>query len=588
MENIQNSQSLKVGNSQGNYQEITGTNNTESLEKLEILEIRKTLLQDIKAILQIQKDCYLEKFGQNGLDETNWQEKENDRKESILSDKSNFLVATLNKEIVGSANLTNQNENYILETVFIKPKMQKRGIGTLLIQTLLSQTIEPKDIYLQTNDAQEFYQKVGFEDLGNGKMILKKENWEKLEEKIEIRKMHENDKPQVKQIIMEGWRDSVFFEIDENILRQNCERSSFPALTNNNYQKFVCVKNSLIIGYLAIQKESEKEVFWIGDFYIKKEFRKQGIGQFLFNFGLDFAKENSCKEVFLYLDDANSKAAKFYAKFGFEKVQKSQFEWLDMNGKVVTTNPEHLMKLNLAESLAENKKTSSNLLSTAQKLENPTISQDNPQISKISNNSENLENLENLENPKSTKNEDKNYKYDYIIVNFANPDMVGHTGDIAASIKSMEFLDEQLGRLVERIEKNGHEMIIIADHGNMEFVGEFVENGKTLTDTEHNPNPVPCIFVGKNWKIGDQNGNNEEIKQHQNFENRKQTLLQNIEKLKQKELCNPDLELMKTVLTQKNQVNLENAKNWLTDETLTLTLNPQMPLWYAGAILLGL
>jgi 2,3-bisphosphoglycerate-independent phosphoglycerate mutase len=85
--------------------------------------------------------------------------------------------------------------------------------------------------------------------------------------------------------------------------------------------------------------------------------------------------------------------------------------------------------------------------------------------------------------------------YDYIITNYANPDMVGHTGDIEASIKSMEFLDTQLGKLFEKAEKDGHSMVIIADHGNVEFVGEYLKNNKELTDTEHNANPVPCIVI---------------------------------------------------------------------------------------------
>ena len=91
---------------------------------------------------------------------------------------------------------------------------------------------------------------------------------------------------------------------------------------------------------------------------------------------------------------------------------------------------------------------------------------------------------------------ENNAKYDYIMVNYANPDMVGHTGDIPASIRSMEFLDTQLGRLFEAVEKDGHSMVIIADHGNVEFVGEYIKGDKELTDTEHNANPVPCIVVG--------------------------------------------------------------------------------------------
>lgn len=91
-------------------------------------------------------------------------------------------------------------------------------------------------------------------------------------------------------------------------------------------------------------------------------------------------------------------------------------------------------------------------------------------------------------------------KYDYIIVNYANPDMVGHTGDIGAGVTSMEFLDTQLGRLLEVINGEEYSMILIADHGNMEMVGGYTKDSYELTDTEHNANPVPCIVIDSNYK----------------------------------------------------------------------------------------
>ncbi|MBC7472112.1 MAG: phosphoglycerate mutase (2,3-diphosphoglycerate-independent) [candidate division SR1 bacterium] len=90
-------------------------------------------------------------------------------------------------------------------------------------------------------------------------------------------------------------------------------------------------------------------------------------------------------------------------------------------------------------------------------------------------------------------------KYDYIVVNYANPDMVGHTGDMKASITSMEVLDYQLGRLIKEIEIHNYKMIITADHGNIECVGEYTNSeGKKSIDTEHNANPVPLIIVDPN------------------------------------------------------------------------------------------
>ena len=62
-------------------------------------------------------------------------------------------------------------------------------------------------------------------------------------------------------------------------------------------------------------------------------------------------------------------------------------------------------------------------------------------------------------------------KYDVIIINFANPDMVGHTGVEAAAIQAVETVDVCVGRAVEAIKEAGGAMFICADHGNAEQIG---------------------------------------------------------------------------------------------------------------------
>ena len=85
-------------------------------------------------------------------------------------------------------------------------------------------------------------------------------------------------------------------------------------------------------------------------------------------------------------------------------------------------------------------------------------------------------------------------KYDVIICNFANPDMVGHTGNFDASVKAIEALDSCLARVVPAIEKAGGEAFITADHGNAEqMMGE--DTGQA--HTAHTMNPVPLIYIGK-------------------------------------------------------------------------------------------
>jgi len=83
-------------------------------------------------------------------------------------------------------------------------------------------------------------------------------------------------------------------------------------------------------------------------------------------------------------------------------------------------------------------------------------------------------------------------KYDVIIINFANPDMVGHTGVEDAAIKAVEAVDECVGKAVAALKKVGGQMFICADHGNAEQLVDY-ETGDSFT--AHTTNPVPFILV---------------------------------------------------------------------------------------------
>lgn len=84
--------------------------------------------------------------------------------------------------------------------------------------------------------------------------------------------------------------------------------------------------------------------------------------------------------------------------------------------------------------------------------------------------------------------------YDFILVNLANPDMVGHTGNMDACIKSVQVTDYCIGRLVSRFTATGGTVILTADHGNVEEVIKY--GTEDVIDTEHSLNPVPFIVVG--------------------------------------------------------------------------------------------
>lgn len=86
----------------------------------------------------------------------------------------------------------------------------------------------------------------------------------------------------------------------------------------------------------------------------------------------------------------------------------------------------------------------------------------------------------------------KSNQYDVIIINFANPDMVGHTGVEAAAIRAVEVVDECVGKAVDAVKEVNGQMFICADHGNAEQLIDY-ETGEPFT--AHTTNPVPFILV---------------------------------------------------------------------------------------------
>ena len=96
-------------------------------------------------------------------------------------------------------------------------------------------------------------------------------------------------------------------------------------------------------------------------------------------------------------------------------------------------------------------------------------------------------------------------KYDFIVVNFANGDMVGHTGVYEAIQKAVATLDKCVEKVVEAAKAHGYGTIIIADHGN----ADHAINEDGTPNTAHSLNPVPFIYVGdkdakvKNGRLAD-------------------------------------------------------------------------------------
>ncbi len=81
---------------------------------------------------------------------------------------------------------------------------------------------------------------------------------------------------------------------------------------------------------------------------------------------------------------------------------------------------------------------------------------------------------------------------DFICLNFANTDMVGHTGDFAAAMKSAEAVDDCLGQVLAAAQEQGYQTLVIADHGN----ADIMRNEDGSPHTAHTTNPVPLVYVG--------------------------------------------------------------------------------------------
>jgi 2,3-bisphosphoglycerate-independent phosphoglycerate mutase len=88
-------------------------------------------------------------------------------------------------------------------------------------------------------------------------------------------------------------------------------------------------------------------------------------------------------------------------------------------------------------------------------------------------------------------------KYDLIVLNFANADMVGHTGSLPAAIKAVETVDAGLGRILAAVQRQGGALMVTADHGNAEQMRDPETGGP---HTAHTTNPVPVVLANTQVK----------------------------------------------------------------------------------------
>lgn len=97
-------------------------------------------------------------------------------------------------------------------------------------------------------------------------------------------------------------------------------------------------------------------------------------------------------------------------------------------------------------------------------------------------------------------------KYDFAVINFANADMVAHSGNFKASVAAVEFVDKNLRKLVDRVMAQKGIVIVTADHGNAEELitypnsSFFITMNQGVVNTDHSINPVPLILIGSGYE----------------------------------------------------------------------------------------
>ena len=88
-------------------------------------------------------------------------------------------------------------------------------------------------------------------------------------------------------------------------------------------------------------------------------------------------------------------------------------------------------------------------------------------------------------------------KYDAMVINFANPDMVGHTGDLTAAIKAAETVDECVGRILSKVKSMGGAALVTAEHGNFE---KMIDGAPEHPHTAHTVGDVPLIVFDDRYQ----------------------------------------------------------------------------------------
>ena len=271
-------------------------------------------------------------------------------------------------------------------------------------------------------------------------------------------------------------------------------QTAFAAITNSVGPKFENAKDIIINAYKMGLTDEFLPASVIGDY----AGLKQEDGLFCLNFRADRAREilaAICQPNFTKFDTSNR--PKLTAQLGMVSYSKSHDRYL------TSVFPKRKLPNTLGAWVAKHDKLQLRLAETEKYphvtffmnggVETPEEGEDRfmPPSPKVATYDLQPEMSENEVTNKFVTAMDAGY--DLIITNYANPDMVGHTGDLSAAITACEAVDKGLSRVIKALKKSGGAMILIADHGNCEMMIDPHTGGP---HTAHTTNVVPIIAIG--------------------------------------------------------------------------------------------
>lgn len=339
-----------------------------------------------------------------------------------------------------------------------------------------------------------------------------------LKSKVRFELTTADEQEEVLRYVREYWRNNEVFwhgglgvsENDFDATINKYYQDGF-SLSDDKLRCYFVYDGQVRIGMTRVEYNDESNQLYIYDLYVFVEYQGRGYGKVIVEYVEYLAQSSGYSTLGLTVDSQNQHAISLYTKCGFVQNESSKAEWVNKEETIV----------HYSDVLYMVKEVGSHL---------------SPKV-----------------------------HYDYIIINYANPDMVGHTGDVEACVKTLEHLDSQLGRIVQLSKEGLCDVVIVADHGNIERVGKIKTKDSYYFDTQHNPSPVPCIFLKNDSDINE--------------------IYKSLISLADNHSIPIDRQKLDLALHSYSRIDLSNPSDWLENNTIQ---KPSLELWYSGLFLLAI